>query len=152
MLFFERTVAQVFSGEMQKVEGVELKRRGGVIVVLQDVEGGSAGFVQRHNLAVNDAVVRQLRERICYGRKPGREIIAIAGHEPNAASALYAERPISVELDLVFPIRSFGQLRYGQALHRLDEAGRLRGAVFWIVLATAISVAAARVRSAEPGA
>ena len=27
--------------------------------------------------------------------------------------------------DLVFPIRSFGQLCYGQALHRLDDAGRV---------------------------
>ena len=67
----ERTVAQVFAREMQKVEGVELKRRGGVIVVLQDVERGPPGFVQRHNLAVDDAVVRQLRESVCYGRKPG---------------------------------------------------------------------------------
>jgi hypothetical protein len=56
----------------------------------------------------------------------GREIIAIPGHEPNAASALDAKRPISVELDLVFPIRPFRQLRYSQALHRLDEAGRLQ--------------------------
>ena len=86
-------------------------------------------------------------ESICYGRKPGREIIAVARHEPNAASAVYPERPIAVELDLVFPIRSFGQLRYGQALHRLDEAGRLRRGGLWIVLATAISVAAARFRA-----
>jgi hypothetical protein len=122
----ERTVAQVFSGEVQKVEGVKLKRRGGVIVVLQDVEGGSAGFVEGHNLAINDAVVRQLRESVCYRRKPGREVIPIAGHEPKAPSAFYAKRPVAVELDLVFPDPPFRQLRYGQALHRPDEAGRLR--------------------------
>jgi hypothetical protein len=78
-----------------------------------------------HNLAVNDAVVRQLRESARYGRKPGREIIPVARHELNAAGALYPERALSVELDLVFPIRSFEQLRYGEALHLLDEAGRL---------------------------
>jgi hypothetical protein len=61
--------------------------------------------------------------------KPGREIIAIPGHEPNAASALYAKRPVAVELDLVFPIRPFRQLRNGQALHRLDEAGQDAGAM-----------------------
>jgi hypothetical protein len=120
----QRTVAQIFSGQVQKVEGIELERRVGVIVVLQDVEKGSAGFVQRDNLAVNDAVVRQLRESLSYGRKLGREIIPVPGHEPNAASALCPERAISVELDLVFPIRPFRQLRHGQALHRLDEAGR----------------------------
>ena len=121
----EWTVAQTFPDQMQEVESVELKRRVGVIVVLQDVEGGSAGFVEGHNLAVNDAVVRQLRERVCYGRKPGREIIPLARHEPNAPSALYAERPVAVEFDFVFPIRPFRQLRDSQALHRLDEAGRL---------------------------
>jgi class 3 adenylate cyclase len=44
-------------------------------------------MLERDNFAVDDAVIRQLRERLCYGRKPGREIIAIRRHEPNAASA-----------------------------------------------------------------
>jgi hypothetical protein len=56
---------------MQKVEGVELKRRGGVIVILEHVERGMAGFVQGDNFAINDGVVWQLREGVCNGRKPG---------------------------------------------------------------------------------
>jgi hypothetical protein len=63
--------------------------------------------------------------------KAAREIIAIARHEPNAASALYAKRPVAVEFDLVFPIRPFGELRSGQALHRLNEAGRLPDVCLW---------------------
>src|SRR5260370_2144081 len=54
----------------------------------------------------------------------------MAGHEPNAASAPDAERTVAVELDLIFPIRPLRQLRYGQALHRLDEVRSLLGERF----------------------
>jgi hypothetical protein len=75
--FVERTVAQVFSGEIQKIGDVELKRRGCVILVLKDVEGRSAGFVESHDRAVNDAVVRQLRQSFCNGRKPAEKSFSL---------------------------------------------------------------------------
>jgi hypothetical protein len=91
-------------------------------------------LVQSHNLAIDDGVVRELRESVCYGRKPGRKIIPVAGHEPNSASAPDSKRAVPVEFDLVFPIRSFRQLGNGQALHRLDEAGRVFGRPFLVRL------------------
>lgn len=55
---------------------------------------------------------------------------SLAGYEPNAALALDPERSIAIELDLVFPIRPLRQLRYSQALHRLDEASQMFGRRF----------------------
>ena len=61
----QRPLAQVLTAQVQKVEGVELQRRAGMVVVLQHVEGGEAVFGEGHHLAIDDRIVRQLGEGTC---------------------------------------------------------------------------------------
>jgi hypothetical protein len=69
----------------------------------------------------------------------------------SAASAFDAERPISVELDLVFPIGPSGSLATARhCIGSKKRAGCREGLL--IVLATAISVAAARAPGEGAGA
>ena len=67
----------------------------------------------------------ELCKRLCYNWKSSCEIILVPRHPPHAARALDSERPVAIEFDFVFPIRTLRQLRDSKALHRFDEPSRL---------------------------
>jgi hypothetical protein len=81
--------------------------------------------VQRYNFAIYDGLLRKLCKRLRENWKSICQVILVPRHQPHAATALDSQRPVAIEFDFVFPIRTLRQLRYRKALHRFDESNHL---------------------------
>src|SRR5215831_2994738 len=105
-----------------------MQRRARGAIVLQAVEGWFSAFVKRHDLAVDDGFIREVGQRLDDPGIPRVEIVIVARPQMYLASRLYRQSSVSVELQFIEPLRSFGQPLSSQKQHRRDEAGCVVGA------------------------
>ena len=105
----------------QKIEHEIADGRSGTARMLEQIELGPSFIVERDYFTIHDCVLRKLSESGGYSGELPVEGFLAAREQTRGAICLDGNRSIAVELDFVDPLRAFGQLRYGQALHRLDE-------------------------------
>src|SRR5215471_15057655 len=82
--------------------------------------------IESDYLPVDNRLVSEWLERADQRKEALREILPIARPQMDPASRLECNRPIAVELQLVFPIGSGREIGYSQARHRLDEMTGIR--------------------------
>src|SRR5690348_6420088 len=113
-------LAQVDTGEVQKIEGIEDGALGAAAAVLHGAERGPAARVERDDLAVeHHGVDRLVAELGRQAREVVAEIEAAPRPKPHAPWVDERKRAIPVELRLPHPVRA---VEYGitePGLHRL---------------------------------
>ena len=80
-----------------------------------------AGIVQRDDFAVDHGIVRQSGQSLRDTRVPPIEIFVVARAELRPPILFEADRPISVQFELISPGGSFGQAAFRKKQHRFDE-------------------------------
>ncbi len=119
----QRLRAEVSSFEDQQIEGV-VENPVSRTVVLQRVERWPAGLIESDQLTVDDGLVAQRCQSHNDEWKACCEVLVIAGPKLNRSAGLDRNRPVAVELQFVFPLRSLRQRAAGEAQHRFDEKKR----------------------------
>jgi len=114
-------VSQILALPRRHVESVESN---GIRIrpeILQAAERWTTGFIDCHDFTINDRFVRQS----CKSRSDGREAtikpFPVTRKQRHPSFALYRQRSIPVQLQLVFPSFAFRQFLYREARHRFDE-------------------------------
>lgn len=92
-------------------------------VILKGVEGGLPVLVERDHLAVDDRFIRHGCERLDDARIATAEIVIVTRSQLHLAAALNRQGSVSVELNLIYPVRPLGQLLHAQKQHWFDEGG-----------------------------
>ena len=117
----DRFAPEVFAVHLEEVERAEY--RGRIAPVRADeLEHGQAAVAADYGLAVEDARADGQRlNRFRDEREAVREVVAVAGEEPNGAPAPVREDPEAVVFDLVNPARARQRLA-----GRTDCSGRNR--------------------------
>ena len=98
---------QITAIEMQHVEGVVDDGVGRLMV--EGLEGWTPLLVYRHYLTVKEhGLSAKPRDFSCDGRIQLRRVFQVAREELDPLAILQCERPVSVQFDLVGPVRTFG--------------------------------------------
>ena len=105
--FLEWLAHHVAAGEHHDVEHVVDDWSGRRTVVLEGVERGTAVIVERDDLAVDDRVVRHLRESLHDARISPAKVVVVTRPQMDDSVALERNRPIAVELQLVQPLLDY---------------------------------------------
>ena len=98
-----------------------MNARGLCPVVLEAIEVGATGFIQRENLTIDYRVVRETRESF-----EDQGILTIEGISPSGkqirpAARFHGDGTVPIELDLVLPGRPSRERRDRETLHGLSE-------------------------------
>ena len=117
----ERLTLQIAAGEHEHIEDVIEDRYSAGAAVLERSEGRPARFVQRDDFAVEHALIRQALQRFGDSRILVGKVVVVARAKLHPAAPLDCERAIAVELQLVYPLLSFGQRLAAQKEHGFDE-------------------------------
>src|SRR6516225_1875494 len=96
---------EAFSG----ADDSEVPEVAGVAEALKQIERWCTDFVERHDLAVYDSIVREFGDAFRYARKPAGEIFLIARPDLNAAAGPDTDDAVSVELQLIAPLATLGR-------------------------------------------
>ena len=80
-------------------------------VVLEEIEVGTPRFVQCHNFAVNDRVVRKISESFEDQGILSIEGISSSGKQVQLTGRFHGDGPISIEFDFEKPVRAVRELR-----------------------------------------
>jgi hypothetical protein len=106
----------------RRIESVEENRRGAVSEILKRAERRLPIAVNSDDFPIENGLNRQRLQSARDIRETTREIPLVSRSELDADSRPNSYGSIAVELYLVLPGRTFGQLLHREAEHRLDEA------------------------------
>jgi hypothetical protein len=108
-------VHHVVSGQDEHVEDVEQERgcrpHLSLTKILEQVEGGFAGLVDRDDLAVDDGIVRQCGQGRYIGGIAGDKVLAVAGAQTDLAGRLEGDGAVPVELEFFCGVARYVALR-----------------------------------------
>ena len=95
--------------------------------MLKEIEIRPACIIECNNFTVHYRVLRQLFERFGDERILPVEVLPSSGIQDDIAVRVDGNSAISIQLNLVKPIRIVGYFRNGEALHRFNESGFASG-------------------------
>src|SRR5215472_16638289 len=93
----------VLALEHEQIERIEHDLRGFATIPQQQVEGGLAFPVERHNFTFDHSLPGQFQQRLRHPCKPVREVLMVTRPQLAVATKFPPNRTKPVELQLILP-------------------------------------------------